>query len=59
MLAISYAELGGGGVGGDAPGFVAGEELGRDVRCTPNRRHLVALPQPTRCANTRLTQRSK
>jgi hypothetical protein len=27
MLAISYAELDGGDVGGDAPGLVAGEEV--------------------------------
>ncbi len=39
-----------GDVGGDAPRLVAGEQLGRNVRCTPNRRHPVALPQPTRCA---------
>jgi hypothetical protein len=29
MLAISYAALDGGDVGGDPPGLVAGEELGR------------------------------
>jgi hypothetical protein len=30
-----------------------------EVRFSPNRRHPVALPQATLCANNRLTQRSK